>query len=175
MDRVYIVGGSGSGKTTLSRQIGRVLDIEPFDFDTDARADREAVASADRWVIEGIFLYEIQPILERAELVIWLDLPARIAIRRIIVRHFWLSFRRRNRHRGLRLLWQFVRSTPGYYTEPAREPRAVDDWNAMSRALTAKRLAPHSAKVVHLKTPREVRRFRAAFPSLLSRQATSAS
>ena len=163
MDRVYIVGGSGSGKTTLGRQLGRVLGVQPFDFDTDARADRSALAGADRWIIEGIFLYDIRPILERAELIIWLDLPVLTAIRRIIVRHFWLSLLRTNRHRGLRLLWRFVRSTPGYYSEPAREPRAVDDWNAMSRALTERRLAPYSSKVVHLTTPRSVRRFRSSF------------
>jgi hypothetical protein len=87
-------------------------------------------------------------------------------MRRIVVRHFWLSMRRRNRHPGLRLLWRFVTDVPGYYSAPAREPTAVDDWGGLSRALTAQRLAPHPAKVVHLRTPRSVRRFRANCGSL---------
>lgn len=165
MERVYIVGGSGSGKSTLARQIARVLDVEAFDFDKDLRADRHALAGADRWVVEGIFLYEIEPLLGRCDVVVWLDLPLRIARRRILIRHFWLSLLGSNRHRGLRLLYRFVRDLPGYYTQPAREPTAVDDFDALSRALTASLLEPYADKVVRLSTPAEVRRFRAGFPS----------
>lgn len=46
-----------------------------------------------------------------------------------------------------------------YYVKPAREPVAADDWDALSRALTQERLAPHAHKVLHLRRPREAREF----------------
>lgn len=141
------------------------MSVQFFDFDTDVRADRQELAARDRWIIEGIFLFGIAPLLDRAELIVWLDLPLRIARRRITIRHFWLSLLRSNRHRGLRLLYRFVRGLPGYYTEAAREPEAVDDWNGITRALTVERLAPHMDKVIHLSTPASVRRFRAGLRS----------
>lgn len=157
--RVYLVGAGGSGKTTLGRTLANVLNFEPVELDLNPRADRAAIADADAWVVEGIFLYDIEPLLERANTILWLDLPKRVAQRRIVSRHLRLSVLRRNRYKGIRLLWRFVRSMRHYYIKPAREPRAADDWDALSRALTIERLAPHSGKVVQLRTPREVRTF----------------
>jgi energy-coupling factor transporter ATP-binding protein EcfA2 len=77
--RVYIVGAGGSGKTTLARQLSRVMHTPPIELDLDPTTDRDALAARDEWVVEGIFLYGIEPLLERAGLIVWLDLPARIA------------------------------------------------------------------------------------------------
>ena len=96
-------------------------------------------------------------------MVVWLDLPARIAQQRIVVRHFCLSCRRRNRHRGLRLLGTFVSGMCGYYDKPAREPTSATYSDDLSRALTERRLEPNLAKVAHLRRPRDVRRFRRQF------------
>ena len=93
--------------------------------------DRDALASREKWVVEGIFLYGIEPLLERADLIVWLDLPARTAQRRIVVRHFYLSCRRRNRRRGLRLLATFVTGMRGYYDKPALKPTSATDWDAL--------------------------------------------
>jgi adenylate kinase family enzyme len=157
--RVYIVGAGGSGKTTLARTFASVLNVEPVELDLNPRADRRALAEADAWVVEGIFLYDIEPLLARASTIVWLDLPRRIAQRRIVTRHVRRSLLRQNRYKGMRLLWRFVRSMRQYYIKPAREPVAADDWDALSRALTIQRLDPHSGKVVQLRTPREVRTF----------------
>ncbi len=159
---MHIVGGAGSGKTTLARQLGRHLGVEPVDLDAAFSADREALAAGDRWIVEGVYLFDIEPLLRRAELIVWLDLKPRTCIRRIVTRHFWLSATGRNRHRGLRLLWSFARGQPGYYTELAREPTGPRDFEAITRALTLERLGPHSDKVVTLRTPTEVRRWRRA-------------
>lgn len=157
--RVYIVGAGGSGKTTLARSLGDGLNVEPVELDLNPHADRAALAEADAWVVEGIFLYEIEPLLKRADTILWLDLPRRVGQRRIVTRHLRLSFLRRNRYKGLRMLFRFVRSMRHYYVKPAREPLAADDWDALSRALTVERLAPYSGKVVQLRSPREVRTF----------------
>ena len=161
--RVYIVGAGGSGKTTLARQLSGVMHTTPIELDLDPTTDRDALASREKWVVEGIFLYGIEPLLERADLIVWLDLPARTAQRRIVVRHFYLSCRRQNRHRGLRLLATFVTGMRGYYDKPAREPTSATDWDALGRALTQRRLEPYLAKVAHLRHPRDVRRFRREF------------
>ena len=161
--RVFIVGAGGSGKTTLARDLASALNVEPVEFDLDPYADRAALADGDAWVVEGIFLYDIEPLLKRAETIVWLDLPRRVAQRRIVIRHVRLSVLRRNRHKGVRLLWRFVRSMRHYDNKEAREPQAADDWDALSRALTVERLRQHRAKVVPLRTPREVRAFRRQF------------
>jgi MoxR-like ATPase len=161
--RVYIVGAGGSGKTTLARQLSGVMHSNPTELDLDPNSDRDALAGREEWTVEGIFLYGIEPLLQRAELIVWLDLPARIAQRRIVVRHFYLSCRRQNRHRGIRRLVAFVRNMRSYYDRPAREPTSATDWEALTRALTERRLAPYMAKVAHLRHPRDVRRFRREF------------
>ena len=135
----------------------------PIELDLDPAGDRDALAGREEWIVEGIFLYGIDPLLKSADVIVWLDLPARIAQRRIVVRHFYLSCRRQNRHRGLRRLLTFVRSMRGYYGGLAREPTSATDWGALTRALTERRLEPHAAKVAHLRHPRDVRRFRREF------------
>jgi uridine kinase len=161
--RVYIVGAGGSGKTTLARALAHVLDVEPVELDRNPYADRAALAEGDAWVVEGIFLFDIERLLQRACTIVWLDPPRRVAQRRIVTRHMKLSVQGRNRYKGIRRLVRFVRSMRHYYVKPAREPLAADDWDALSRALTDARLAPHAGKVVHLRTPREVRTFRRQF------------
>lgn len=161
--RVYIVGAGGSGKSTLARQLSGVMHTTPIELDLDPTTARHALAGTEEWIVEGIFLYGIDPLLERADLIVWLDLPARVAQRRIVVRHFYLSCRRQNRHRGLRRLVAFVRGMRRYYDRPARELTSATDWDALTRALTKRRLEPHMAKVAHLRHPRDVRSFRREF------------
>ena len=88
--------------------------------------------------------------------------PARTAQRRIVVRHFYLSCR------GETAIVVFVLLPPrpgmrGYYNKPALEPTSATDWDALSRALTQRRLEPYLGKVAHLRHPRDVRRFRREF------------
>jgi hypothetical protein len=59
----------------------------------------------------------------------------------------------RQSHRRWRLLWQFLRSQRRYYTAPAREPAGPADWDAISRAATARLVRGHEAKVVVLSSP----------------------
>jgi len=155
MRRVHIVGGMGTGKTWLSLRLGQVLGVPVHELDLSV--DLDAVSKEPGWVTEGIFLWGIEPLLSRADAVVWLDLPYRVAVRRIVIRHFRLSLRGQNRHRGLRLLWRFAVGSRSYWTtSPGRGPEATDDWGALSRAQTITTLAAHRPKVVQLRTPREV-------------------
>jgi hypothetical protein len=159
--RVYIIGGGGSGKTTLGRQVARALGLDLTELDGSSGVGERAHGS--RWVIEGIFVWGTAVWLERADLVVWLDLPWRVARRRILTRHLRLTAAGANPHRGWQLLWQFLRSQRRYYTGPAREPAGPADWDAITRAATARLVRGHEAKVVVLRSPREVRRWRRAF------------
>jgi adenylate kinase family enzyme len=82
------VGCSGSGKTTLSRALARALDapnIEldaifhqpgwtPLDDDTFRARVRE-VTEAARWVVDGNYSTVRDIVWERADTVVWFDLP----------------------------------------------------------------------------------------------------
>ncbi len=100
-----------------------------------------AIASSDRWVIDGNYS-AVQPLVwERADTVIWMDLPRRTAMRRLI----WRTIRRvagrtelwnGNMERWRNLLtwdeqesvisWAWHHYYPTYrqrYTAAARDPR----------------------------------------------------
>jgi len=159
--RIYVIGGGGSGKTTLGRQLASALGLDLTELDGRSGAGERARGS--QWVIEGIFVWGTAEWLERADLIVWLDLPWRVACRRIVTRHLRLTAAGANPHRGWRLLWQFLRSQRRYYIAPAREPAGPTDWDAITRAATVGLMQGHEGKVVVLRSPRVVRRWRRAF------------
>ena len=95
--RVLVGGGSGSGKTTLSARISEVLGVPHTEIDglhhgpgwvkrPTFEADVEAFTSEPGWVTE--WQYDVvRPLLaERADLVVWLDLPKAQVIRQVTAR-----------------------------------------------------------------------------------------
>jgi len=103
VQRVSVVGNSGSGKSTLSRSLAAALGAEFLELDSvNHQADWEplptsefrqrvaAVAAAERWVIDGNYTKVRDLVWARADTVVWLDLPKRTVMRRVI----WRSFRR---------------------------------------------------------------------------------
>lgn len=154
-ERVHIIGGGGSGKTTLARKLAARMGLPVFELDTGAELD----PAEPTWIGEGIYLWQIEPILDRADVIVWLDLPRHVAFRRMVTRHIKLTILRRNPHPGFRKMLHFAWGQREYYTDPARAPTGPMDWDALTRALTEDLLGPHDAKVVHLRTPRAVRRW----------------
>jgi len=88
--RTLIIGNSGSGKSWLAKRLGdasaqRVTDLDDVHWlpgGYDAKRPRETAielvtvaASARSWIIEGVFGWLAEPILHRATLLIWLDIP----------------------------------------------------------------------------------------------------
>ncbi len=105
MRRVSVVGVSGSGKSTLARAIADRLgvpcteldavfhqpDWEPLAADAFlAEVDRRT--AADAWVVDGNYRAVVRegPVWQRADTVVWLDLPRRTALRQVT----WRSIRR---------------------------------------------------------------------------------
>jgi adenylate kinase family enzyme len=96
-DRISIQGISGSGKTTLGRELGRRLNIPHLETDalvhgfgwaetSDAalRAHLVEFTAADRWVVDADYRRKVGTlVLERADTVVWLDLPLHTCLGRL--------------------------------------------------------------------------------------------
>lgn len=95
--RVVVAGSSGAGKTTLAAQIGERLGLPHVEIDglfhgpgwtrrESFEAEVEAFSSRPAWVTE--WQYDaVRPLLaDRADLMVWLDLPRRTVIRQVVRR-----------------------------------------------------------------------------------------
>ena len=99
MRRVSVVGVTGSGKSTLAERLAATLGVAHVELDAlgweddwveaDPAVFEERVRSAvggEDWVIAGNWS-RIQPLVwDRADTVVWLDLPFRIVFPRIVLR-----------------------------------------------------------------------------------------
>src|SRR5438874_4167495 len=129
LQRIHISGGPGSGKTTAGRRIANALHLPFHELDQIlidsgwdmARAIQEnaagVIADEDAWLSEGAYFGWARPLLDRAELVVWLDVPWRIASYRIITRYAKAEIARSNQHHGLRRLKNFWTWSRGYYRD----------------------------------------------------------
>ncbi|MCV7420619.1 AAA family ATPase [Mycobacterium yunnanensis] len=89
--RIAIAGVTGSGKSTLAKRISSRLDLTYVEIDglyhgpnweprRDFVRDVEAVISGDSWVVEWQYTAVRAKILERADTLIWLDLPTPLTL-----------------------------------------------------------------------------------------------
>ncbi|CAH0239091.1 AAA family ATPase [Microbacterium foliorum] len=98
-ERVLIAGVTGSGKTTLARRVARLWDLRHVEIDALFHGenwtprptfidDVRAFAAEDRWVTEWQYTSKgtDEILAPRAQIVIWLDYPYRIARRRLLAR-----------------------------------------------------------------------------------------
>jgi adenylate kinase family enzyme len=95
-----IASASGNGKTTLGRELARRLGVEFVELDAlvhgpnwqetsdeDLRRQIEPVLRQERWVIDGTYLRKLGTIvLDSADIVVWLDLPTRTWLPRLLRR-----------------------------------------------------------------------------------------
>lgn len=100
MRRVVILGNSGTGKSTFARKLGRRLGLPLIHLDVlyygpawtpgDPMVFRERVARATAeaaWILDGAFLPLVGDLtLPQADLVIWLEQPRWLALRRAVWR-----------------------------------------------------------------------------------------
>jgi adenylate kinase family enzyme len=94
---VSIQGISGSGKTTLGAALAARLGVPHLETDAlvhgpgwseapddDLRAAVEEFMRSDGWVIDSDYRRKLGTlVLERADTVVWLDLPLRVCLRRL--------------------------------------------------------------------------------------------
>jgi adenylate kinase family enzyme len=123
MRRVSVVGASGSGKSTLARELGTRLGVPTIELDAIHHlSDWEpigrdeflrrvtAIAATDEWVIDGNYGIVVRdgPVWQRADTVVWLDLPKKVVMRQVIGRTLRRVARREVLWNGNRERWSNV-------------------------------------------------------------------
>ena len=113
MRRVAVLASaSGNGKTTVGRQLAERLEVPFVELDAlvhgpnwtetpneELRAILEPVVASEGWVIDGAYRNKIGDlVLARADTVVWLDLPVRVWLPRLVRRTV-------RRIRGRETLW----------------------------------------------------------------------
>lgn len=136
--RIYISGLPGNGKTTLAKELGTRSGVPVFALDEEVWgpdgailpfnerwAISEKVAAEPRWIAEGGYVKWTRSLLERAHVVVVLDVPLRSAWLRILRRHIGAEFRRENPRPGWGRLLRFMRSVLRKYrgSYPAATPQ----------------------------------------------------
>ncbi len=186
--RVSVVGTSGAGKSTLARALAGVLGADFLELDSvyhqagwvplpdeEYRARVGLVTAGERWVIDGNYSKVRDIVWARADTVVWLDLPRRTVMRRII----WRTLRR---IAGRVELWNGNRERwRNFFTLDKEESVIVWAWqtHAANRAKYEAAMAdPGNShlRFVRLTSPAAVRRFlRSASPSPASGSPASGS
>ena len=101
MRKVAVIGtASGTGKTTVGRALADRLGVPFVELDalhhgpdwTEATSDElrarvEPIVDTDAWVIDGAYRGKLGDlVLERADVIVWLDLPLRVWLPRLLRR-----------------------------------------------------------------------------------------
>ena len=172
MRRVSVVGTSGVGKSTLSRTLAGALDADLLELDSvfhqagwvplpreDFRRRVAAAVTGERWVIDGNYTSQVKDLVwARADTVVWLDLPRRTVMRRIIWRSFRRAAARTELWNGNRERWR------NFFSLDKEESVIAWAWqtHAATRAkLEAAMADPANSQLdfVRLTSPGAVRRF----------------
>jgi len=150
-----VIGNGGGGKSTLSRELGRRLDIpvhevDPVQFRPDwSRVPSGEVArvldgwiQGEAWIVDGFGPWTtIERRLAAADTIVWVDFP--------LGTHLWWTAKRQ-------LRW---RTTPDGRRRPSSRLmlKTILHVHRRYRSRIEAGLRPHAAKVVRLRTPRELR------------------
>ena len=161
------------------RALARVLDAEFLELDSvfhqpgwvplpreEFRRRVAAAVAGERWVIDGNYTSQVEDLVwARADTVVWLDLPRRTVMRRIIWRSLWRAAKRTELWNGNRERWR------NFFSVDKEE--SVIAWAWQTHAATRAKLEAARAdqgnshlEFVRLTSPAAVRRFlRSAAPS----------
>ena len=160
-----ISSASGNGKTTLGRELAARLEVPFVELDAlvhgpdwvetpddDLRAQVEPIVESDAWVIDGAYRGKLGDlVLDAADVVVWLDLPLRVWLPRLIRRTAQRIRRREelwngNRETLVNVIWGreslLVFAVRSHFRRRREYPDALARW-----------------RVVRLRTPAEVERF----------------
>jgi len=172
VQRIVVVGCSGSGKTTLARHLARALGLAHIELDSiyhqanwtslpaDVFPERVAarVEAASGWIADGNYDLVGEWLQQRADTIVWLDLPRALVMRRVVARTLRRFVTREE-------LWNGNREPLSnlYHWDPERN---VIRWAWTSHPRQRARYERRSqdgtwahAEVIRLRTPADVTRF----------------
>jgi adenylate kinase family enzyme len=99
--RIAIIGNAGSGKSTLTQKLHKITNLPVYYLDqyfwkpgwvrTDAdeyKKAHDAICDKEEWIIDGINLRVMEYRIQRADVIIFLDIPRYICLWRILKRTF---------------------------------------------------------------------------------------
>lgn len=99
MRRIAVVGCAGAGKSTFARQLGERLGMPVTHLDTlfwrpgwretpkdEWRETMQRLVREDAWLIDGNYGGTLDERLRRADTVIYLDMPRRLCLWRVLKR-----------------------------------------------------------------------------------------
>ena len=150
--RIHVIGGPGAGKSTLARCLASKLGTEAHKLDDivfdpqtgTARPpssrihDINFIAARSAWVTEGVYLGWTDQLMALADLIVWLDLPMRVALLRKIPHHLKRSLRGGYPHVGMRNQLEHTLFVWRYYMSPTDEAAvSPQDDRMVTRAATA--------------------------------------
>jgi adenylate kinase family enzyme len=103
--RVLVAGTSGAGKTTLARTVAAMLGCPHVELDAlhhgpdwtprpEFAADVDRFTAGPAWATEYQYPAVRELLLDRADLLVWLDLPRGLIMRRVIRRTLARRLRR---------------------------------------------------------------------------------
>ena len=108
MKKVIVIGSGGAGKSTFSRQLGEVTGIPVIHLDrlywrpnwdkmpkTEWEATIAGLIKNDSWIMDGNFGGTREMRMRAADTIIFLDVPRRVCLYRVIKRA--IKYRGRNR------------------------------------------------------------------------------
>jgi adenylate kinase family enzyme len=171
VQRVSVVGTSGTGKSTLATALAARIGGEFLELDSvfhqadwvplpagEFRRRVAAVAAGERWVIDGNYGTVRDLVWARADTVVWLDLPRRTVMRRVIWRTLRRAIGRTELWNGNREPWR------NFFSLDKEESIIAWAWqtHAATRAKFEAAMAdPENGhlRFVRLKNPGAVRRF----------------
>jgi hypothetical protein len=165
-----VASASGNGKTTVGRELARRLHVPFVELDAlvhgpgwretsddELIARLEPVLAGEGWVIDGTYEHKLGDlVLRSADVVVWLDLPIRVWLPRLVRRTV-------RRVRGTELLWNGNRET---LSTAIGGPESLVVWAFRSHVRRRREWPQALAQlcVVRLRTQGEVDRFVSSVP-----------
>lgn len=99
MQKIMVIGSCGAGKSTLSKQIGQAKNLPVIHLDQlhwkpnwvestkeEFAAKQRTALAIEKWVADGNYGGTMDIRLERADTIVWLDLPVSICFYRVLKR-----------------------------------------------------------------------------------------
>lgn len=124
MQRIIVIGSAGAGKSTLSQKLGQALDLPVVHLDayfwkpgwvqTESEEWEQIIRTQteqEKWIMDGNYTGTLDMRLERADTVIFLDMPRVLCVYRVLKRRIQYHGRaRKDMNQGCpeKLDWPFI-------------------------------------------------------------------